>query len=210
MIHKPLERPLVTLSNRFVEAFSLAASLHTSQVRKATEIPYISHLMAVCALVLEHGGDEDEAIAALLHDALEDQADSHPGGAAGLRKTIDEHFGVKVTAIVNGCTDTDVHPKPTPWHARKKAYISRLATATPPVLRVSAADKLHNARCILSDYRQLGEKVWNRFHADRTKILWYYQALVTAYQKTQVPASLLAELEYTVAEIKRLADLATS
>jgi len=195
----------VTLSDRFAEAFSFAAALHRMQLRKGTSIPYLSHLMAVCALVLEHGGDEDEVIAALLHDALEDQSHSYPGGAPGLRQAIDERFGMTVTAIVGGCTDTDTHPKP-PWRARKEAYIAHLAAAPRAVLRVSVADKLHNARCILGDYRMLGENLWERFNAGRAQLLWYYRALVQAYREAGAPSGLVAELDRTVTELERLAN----
>jgi GTP pyrophosphokinase len=199
-----MEAPSVTLTDRFTEAFAFAASLHRTQLRKGTYIPYLSHLMAVSALVLEHGGDEDEAIAALLHDAVEDQAHCYPGGAPGLRRAIDERFGRAVVAIVESCTDTDLHPKP-PWRARKEAYIAHLAGAPRAVLRVSAADKLHNARCILGDYRLLGEGLWDRFNAGRNQLLWYYRALVETYRNLDTPSSLVTELDRTVTELERLA-----
>ena len=164
------------LTERFRRAFVHAADAHANQVRKGTEIPYVSHLMAVASLVLENGGTEDEAIAALLHDAVEDQ-----GGAKRL-ELIRSEFGEGVATIVAGCTDTDVQPKP-PWKARKTSYLSHLPAQSASIRLVSAADKLHNVRCILVDYRVVGEKLWGRFSASRDEILWYYRALVVAYRK---------------------------
>ena len=131
------------LSTRFEEALVFAAQLHREQTRKGTTIPYIAHLLGVASIVLEYGGDEDEAIAALLHDAIEDQ------GGASTREEIRRRFGETVVAIVNGCTDAEVIPKP-PWRARKEDYIAHMAHASPSVRLVSAADKLHNARAILA------------------------------------------------------------
>ena len=144
------------LSQRFDAAFKLASDLHRTQTRKSTQIPYLSHLMAVSALVLENGGSEDEAIAGLLHDAVEDQ-----GGPATL-ELIRQEFGDVVAEMVSALSDTDEIPKP-PWGARKEAYLRHLEDATPAVLRVSAADKLHNVRSILRDYAVFGEDLWNRF-----------------------------------------------
>ena len=139
------------LSERFFDALGYAARLHNRQVRKGGGTPYVSHLMAVASLVLEHGGSEDEAIAALLHDAIEDQAE-HRGGAAALRAEIEQRYGARVLGIVNACTDAEVVPKP-PWRARKEQYLRHLgATPDPAYHRVSIADKLHNARAILLDY----------------------------------------------------------
>src|SRR6266480_7081738 len=139
----------MALTSRFEEAITFATQLHAKQLRKGTTIPYIAHLLAVTALVLENGGSEDEAIAALLHDAIEDQ------GGAATREEIRRRFGNMVVAIVDGCTDAEVVPKP-PWRGRKEAYISHLRQASPAVRLISAADKLHNARTILADYRVLG------------------------------------------------------
>src|SRR5947199_8691848 len=135
----------MVLTTRFEEALIYATRLHASQSRKGSTTPYIAHLLAVTALVLENGGNEDEAIAALLHDAIEDQ------GGASTREEIRRHFGDAVVAIVDGCTDTEVMPKP-PWRGRKEAYIAHIRHASPSVRLVSAADKLHNARTILADY----------------------------------------------------------
>lgn len=184
------------LAKRFEEALVFATRLHARQMRKGDGIPYISHLMAVCALVLEHGGNEDEAIAALLHDAIEDQ------GGNIARLEIQQRFGETVVAIVNGCSDSETQPKP-PWRARKEAYIAHLHTASPSILLVSAADKLHNAKTILNDYRTLGETLWQRFKGGKTGTLWYYQSLLAIY-KQRYATPLVAELERTLNELEIL------
>jgi (p)ppGpp synthase/HD superfamily hydrolase len=184
------------LSTRFEEALVFATRLHREQMRKGTTIPYISHLLGVTSIVLEHGGNEDEAIAALLHDAIEDQ------GGASTREEIRRRFGDTVVAIVDGCTDAEVIPKP-PWRMRKEAYIAHIAHASPSVRLVSAADKLHNARAILTDYRILGNALWRRFHGGKEGTLWYYRALVNAFQATGT-TSLIEELDRVVSEIERL------
>ncbi|HTU19056.1 MAG TPA: HD domain-containing protein [Gemmataceae bacterium] len=186
------------LGNRFEAAFVYALHLHAQQKRKGTTVPYISHLLAVAALVLEDGGSEDEAIAALLHDAIEDQ------GGEPIRQEIRRRFGDKVVEIVNGCTDTDETPKP-PWLERKKRYLEHLRGASPQILRVSAADKLHNARAVLSDLRRHGEAVWKRFNGGREGTLWYYRQLVQVFRATSA-GFLVEELERVVAELERLAD----
>jgi (p)ppGpp synthase/HD superfamily hydrolase len=165
------------LGPRYLEAFAFAARLHQEQRRKGADIPYLSHLMSVSALVLEDGGDEDEAIAALLHDAVEDQ-----GGPPTL-EAIRARFGDRVARIVDGCTDSDTVPKP-PWRARKERYLDHLRHAEADVRRVSAADKLHNARSILTDYRRIGDAVFGRFTAGKDETLWYYRSLVAAFQET--------------------------
>lgn len=185
------------LTDRFESALAYAAAVHRRQTRKGTDVPYVAHLMAVTALVLEHGGDEDAAIAALLHDAVEDQ-----GGAARLTE-IRERFGSRVADIVEGCTDTATDPKP-PWKGRKVRYLEHVRTAPPDVRLVSMADKLHNARAILRDYRLIGEELWSRFAGGRDGTLWYYQALVDAYRGGQASA-LLEELDRTVYELVTLA-----
>lgn len=182
------------LSTRFEEALVFANRLHAKQIRKGGGIPYISHLLAVVAIVLENGGDENEAIAALLHDAIEDQ------GGDATRQEIRRRFGEVVVQIVNGCTDTDETPKP-PWRSRKEAYIAHLSSATPSILLVSAADKLHNARSILNDYCIVGEAVWPRFKAGKEGTLWYYRSLLEVYKK-HYPTSLTAQLERTFNELE--------
>ena len=179
------------LTARFTEALTFAAMLHGDQCRKGTGIPYLSHLLAVAAAVLENGGSEDEAVAALLHDSVEDRADRF-GGSANLLATIQGRFGERVAEIVKGCSDSETIPKP-PWRERKERYLAHLAEADRSVLLVSAADKLHNARRILTDYRQLGEALWPRFNAPGRDILWYYASLVEAYRGSPLSPSLLVE-----------------
>ena len=185
------------LSQRFEDALVFAARLHARQTRKGTSIPYITHLMAVAGMVLENGADEDTAIAALLHDAIEDQ------GGASTREEIRRRFGDRVVEIVNGCTDAESTPKP-PWRQRKEAYIRHIAHAGAAVRLVSAADKVHNARAILADYRALGEPLWKRFTGGKEGTLWYYRTLVETYRQAG-PSALASELERVVAEIERLA-----
>ena len=178
-----------------------AAQLHREQCRKGSNVPYVSHLLAVSSLVIEHGGDEDQAIAALLHDAIEDQ------GGPKARAKILRRFGERVTEIVEGCTDSQADPKP-PWRARKEAFIAGISEKPPSVQLVCAADKLHNARCILSDYRnvEVGEKVWERFKGGgREGTLWYYRELANALFPSG-PPELVDELERVVGEIERLAN----
>lgn len=185
------------LTPRFEEALVFATQLHAEQWRKGTDIPYIGHLLAVASIVLENGGDEDTAIAGLLHDAIEDQ------GGVATREEIRRRFGETVVEIVNGCTDADVLPKP-PWRVRKEAYIEHLRVASPEVRLVSTADKLHNARAVLADYRVLGETLWSRFHGGRDGTLWYYRSVTDALRQAGT-SPLVEELERVVSEIERLA-----
>ena len=183
---------------RFRQALDYASVLHARQARKGTKVPYVSHLLSVCGLVLEDGGDEDEAIAALLHDAVEDQ------GGKPVLEEIRRRFGGRVAGIVAECTDTDETPKP-PWKKRKEDYLARLHEASPEALRVSCADKLHNLRSVLADYRKVGERVFDRFSASRDETLWYYRSLVAAYEIRGAGAHaeelgrVLADLEALVA-----------
>lgn len=186
-----------TLTSRFEEALVYAVRLHADQYRKVSGAPYISHLLGVAALVLEYGGNEDEAIAALLHDAIEDQ------GGAVVREEIGRRFGDRVVEIVNGCTDADTQPKP-PWRRRKETYIAHLGHAGPSVRLVSAADKLYNVRTILSDYRRRGETVWDRFKGGKKGTLWYYRAVVDSLT-THADSPLVVELSRVVTELERLA-----
>ena len=185
------------LSERFTLALTYATQLHATQVRKGSGVPYIAHLLGAASIALEYGANEDEAIAALLHDAIEDQ------GGAATREEIRRRFGDNVTAIVDGCTDADTTPKP-PWHQRKEAYIAHITTASPSVLLVSAADKLYNAQSILKDYRILGESLWERFQGGKTGTLWYYRAIVDAFKKAGT-AAIVEELERVVRQIEALA-----
>jgi GTP pyrophosphokinase len=184
------------LGQRFVSALVFASQLHQNQKRKGGDIPYVSHLMSVSALVLEDDGDEDEAIAGLLHDAVEDQ-----GGKPTL-ELIRSLFGDRVAHIVDECSDTDTFPKP-PWRWRKEQYIEHLRHADRSVLRVALADKLHNARAILRDYRALGEGLWDRFNAERDDELWYYRSILKVCRK-RVASPLLDDLERTVSELEDL------
>ncbi len=191
------------LSERFERALVYAAQAHREQSRKGTQIPYVSHVMAVAGLVLEHGGTESQAIAALLHDVLEDQGmEQAPRIAA--------EFGDDVLRLVEACTDATVgrgEKKPA-WRPRKEAYVARVRVEPPSTKLVSAADKLHNARAVLADYRQMGEALWARFNGGRDGSLWYYEALVQAYREgEQTPGlrALVDELERVVKELRALA-----
>ena len=186
------------LSNRFSEALTYAAELHATQLRKGSGVPYIAHLLGTASIALEYGGNEDEAIAALLHDAIEDQ------GGATTREAIHRRFGDTVTAIVDGCTDSDATPKP-PWQQRKQAYIDRISTASASVRLVSAADKLYNVRSILKDYRQLGDLVWERFKGGKDGSLWYYRSLIEAFRQAEL-TPIVEELDRTVLELEQFSE----
>ncbi len=188
-----------TLSARFSDALLYAAALHGRQTRKVSGAPYVSHLLGVAGIVLEYGGDEDEAIAALLHDAIEDQ-----GGAAA-REEIRRRFGDAVAAIVDGCSDAETIPKP-PWRERKEAHLAHLAGAARSVRLVVAADKLDNARALLHEYRLRGESLWGFFHGRRDGTLWNYRSMVDVLKRAGVDA-LVEELDRAVAELERLCGL---
>jgi (p)ppGpp synthase/HD superfamily hydrolase len=183
------------LGIRLQRAFQYAAEKHAGQTRKQTAVPYLSHLMAVASLVLEAGGDEDMAIAALLHDVVEDC-----GGMPRLRE-VRKRFGMRVAKIVEGCTDSFGEPKPE-WLERKKNYLREVKRADAETRLVSAADKLHNVRTILADYRQDGEAIWARFSGKKEGTLWYYRALSDEYQRRN-PNRITRELEIAVAELER-------
>jgi (p)ppGpp synthase/HD superfamily hydrolase len=186
----------------FPSAIQFAAQLHAAQLRKSTTIPYLSHLMSVSALVMEYGGDEDCCIAALLHDSIEDQAEDYPGGAPALSAYIEQQFGSRVRAVVEGCTDTDTFPKP-PWAERKRAYIAHLSQAGADTRLVSCCDKLHNASCIVRDAHRHGAAVFDRFAASREQTLWYYQSLADGFAALQTPPA--AEFQRVVAQMKAAA-----
>ena len=196
------------VGKRFREALVWAAELHEDQKRKGGDVPYVSHLIGVASIVLEHGGDEDQAIGALLHDALEDQA--HKMSPNEIRA----RFGDRVEAIVEACTDGNPEEQrdrdPARWRVRKQIYIDQVATKPADALLVSMADKLYNARAILEDFREIGDKLWPRFTAGRDGNLWYYRALLTAFKarledRPGGGIRLWHELDRTVAEIERLA-----
>lgn len=182
------------LTSRFVEALAYATDVHQGQLRKGTAVPYVSHPLAVCSLVLEDGGSEDEAIAALLHDAVED------GGGRERLDDIRKRFGDRVADIVWGCSDTDQVPKP-PWKERKLRYIEHVRQASAAVRRVSCADKVHNARAILRDYRLLGERLWERFSSSGDETLWYYRELLAAFRGAG-SGPLVEELARVVGELE--------
>ncbi|MBI2690940.1 MAG: HD domain-containing protein [Solirubrobacterales bacterium] len=162
---------MVTLTKRYEKAVKFARKAHKKQVRKGTEIPYISHLLGVSSIVLEMEGSEDEAIAALLHDVVEDC------GGAPMAERVREEFGADVARIVLANTDTDQKPKP-PWRARKQEYLNSLPGKARDELLISLADKLHNARATLLDYRCIGDDIWPRFKEGREGQLWYLNELV--------------------------------
>ena len=165
-------------------------------MRKASTIPYIAHLMGVASLTLEAGGDEDLAIAALLHDVVEDC------GGAPMLKQVRRRFGSRVARVVDGCTDADTYPKP-PWRERKEKYLRHLQKADGDTRLVSAADKLNNVRSILVDYRELGESIWSRFNGGRDGTLWYYRALLDEFLRR--PANRITrELALAVEELESL------
>ena len=178
------------LTDRYDRAFLYASELHRTQVRKGSTIPYLSHLLAVSALVLKSGGSEDQAIAGLLHDAAEDQ-----GGREQLEQ-IRERFGEHVAIIVADCTDTFENPKP-PWRTRKEAYIASLPQKHRDSILVSLADKTDNARAILGDYREIGDEVWARFNGKKEGTRWYYQSL-TEFFSNNYPGPLADEFARTV------------
>jgi (p)ppGpp synthase/HD superfamily hydrolase len=184
----------VRLSQQFEKALLYAARIHGGQLRKKTKIPYIAHILGVTAIALEYGANETEAIAALLHDAVEDC-----GGAKRLRD-IERKFGKAVARIVDGCTDTDQVPKP-PWLERKKAYVAHVRLASMPTKLVSASDKLHNVRAILMDYRQEGESLWSRFTGGKQGTLWYYRALVKAFSGKRIQP-LIQEFNRVLTELE--------
>jgi (p)ppGpp synthase/HD superfamily hydrolase len=187
----------INLGPRFLKAVHFAAEKHAGQTRKASTIPYIAHLMGVASLVLEAGGDEDLAIAALLHDVVEDC------GGAPLLKEVRRRFGKHVAIIVDGCTDADSYPKP-PWRERKETYLRHLKNADDDTRLVSAADKLNNVRSILTDYREVGESVWSRFNGGRDGTLWYYRALLDEFLQHK-PNRITGELKRAVNELERAA-----
>jgi (p)ppGpp synthase/HD superfamily hydrolase len=192
--------PTPLLGERFLRALDLALELHRGQARKGSRIPYFGHLLGVASIVIETGGAEDDAIAALLHDAAEDQ-----GGRAILER-IRAEFGAPVAQVVEECSDSLGEPKP-PWRERKEAYLEHLERASDAALHVSLADKLHNVRTIVVDYRSDGERVWGRFSGERDEVLWYYRSLAVAFARLR-PGPLATELDATVGELEALVEKA--
>lgn len=184
----------IQLSKKYFEAVEFAAIAHSTAVRKQTDIPYICHPLAVSAYVLEAGGDEDQAIGGLLHDVAED---------CGGEPRIDEirlKFNSRIADIVRGCSDSlEVNPeKKAPWRIRKEQHIAKLATASPDILIVTAADKLHNARAIATDYQNIGDEIWVRFNSDAESVRWYYQEIFRILKQRDVPGQLLRPLAVAI------------
>ena len=188
------------LTERFDNALKFAHGVHRLQIRKHTMIPYVSHLISVAGLVLESGGDEDLAIAGLLHDAVEDAEDISGEEMSDRIRAI---FGDRVADIVDGCSDAKSSPgesKP-PWRSRKEAYLEHLRSASNDVLRVSIADKVHNARSIATDQDRFGKALWDRFSSTSEESRWYYTSLRDIYKERISDSYLINELEIALARI---------
>jgi (p)ppGpp synthase/HD superfamily hydrolase len=186
------------LTERFEEALLYASRVHANQKRRGTRIPYLAHLLGAANIAITFGADENEAIAALLHDAIEDQQVPHAELA--------ERFGSRVANIVRGCSDSEALPKP-PWRERKERFVAGLGRASRSARLVCAADKLDNARALLADYRAHGDKIWRKFNGGREGTLWYYRAVANALRARE-ETPLVAELDAVVAELERLASRA--
>ena len=189
------------LTTRYADALAYAAEIHADQNRKGPDaVPYISHLLAASSLVLEAGGTEDEAIAALLHDAAEDR-----GGQARL-DDIEKRFGANVASIVRECSDslTDDPDDKAPWRERKKAHLEHLRGVSASALLVTAADKLHNARSLVMDLQQYGRSYLNHFNAEPRQIVWYYQQMYSALVALAAPPRLTSELGQCVFSLTEL------
>jgi len=191
------QEPEPVVAARFMEAVGYAVQLHARQARKGTSIPYVTHLFSVCSLVLEDGGDEDQAIAALLHDGPEDQ------GGQPVLDEIRARFGDAVATIVDGLTDTMLDPKP-PWRPRKEAYLELLDAEPVAVLRVSLADKLHNLRSMAIDHAARGEDLWSRFNAGRVDQAWYFGRLLAVFERRLPDSRNLTEFRGLVGQVFRL------
>ncbi len=203
---RAFDRSFIPLSTRFDHALLFAAQVHRNQDRKKTGIPYISHLLGVASIVLDYGGDEEMAIAALLHDAVEDH------GGRPMLKAIEQMFGARVAKIVDGCTDSYVEDpkKKESWERRKFRYLRRVRHEDAETRFVSAADKLYNARAVLRDLRYDGDVAFARFSAPKAKIIWYYRSLVTQYRAGGVThrlKPLIDDLDRIVIEVEHLSGL---
>ena len=184
---------------KYKKALDYAYKLHINQNRKGSNIPYFTHLVSVSNNVIENGGTTDEAIAGLLHDAVEDQ------GGEKTSKEIRKLFGSKVAKIVNECSDSVVTPKP-PWNVRKKKYISDINKKSQSSIFVSLCDKLHNGTCIINDHKRLGKKLWKRFTASPKEVAWYYESLYKEFSKHLKGHKLIKEnYSSVVKEIKKIA-----
>jgi len=187
--------------NKLCPALALAIEAHQGQVRKSTNIPYISHPMAVASIALEFGASEEQAIAALLHDTIED-------GGNKYANIIKAQLGDHVHGLVQGCTDgsPDHTGKKTAWLERKTAYLEHLQEATDEVLLVSCSDKLHNARAIVSDLINEGPSVFDRFSSTTEQTLWYYRQLATIFNNRKAPPA--KALEAAVSQMEALSQSA--
>ena len=195
-----MTQTMTKLTSRYTDAVTYAAQLHAEQTRKSTTIPYISHLLGVSSLVLEAGGNEDMAIAALLHDGPEDQ-----GGQATLDE-IRTMFGDRVAHIVEGCTDSlaEDPDNKLPWKQRKLDYLDHLKHADRETQTVSISDKLHNARATVTDLRIQGPSTWDRFNTSSQEILWYYQEILTIALESDVPEFLKVNLTEAVKTMRTI------
>jgi (p)ppGpp synthase/HD superfamily hydrolase len=191
------------LGERFEAALTYAINHHREDKRKGTQVPYAAHLLSVAAIVLEMESSEDEAIAALLHDVIED------GGGPKAEAEIRVMFGPDVARIVRANSDSlEGTGVKAPWRGRKEEYIAEIATKAPDELRVSIADKLHNARSILSDYRRYGESLWTRFAGRRNGTLWYYRTLLSSFEARRADLgpggqAALDEFRLVIGELER-------
>jgi len=204
-----LDRRFIPLSIRFDHALLFAAQVHRNQDRKKSGIPYLSHLLGVASIVMDYGGDEEMAIAALLHDAVEDH------GGLPMLKVIEQLFGPRVAKIVDGCTDSYAEdPKRKEgWETRKFRYLKRVRNEDAETRFVSAADKLYNARAVLRDLRYNGDSVFDRFSAPKAKIIWYYRSLVNQFRAggvTHLLKPLLDDLDRVVLEVEHLSGVLAS
>lgn len=189
------------LTKKFDEALLFASDLHREQTRKSTDIPYLGHLLSVAGLVLENDGDEIQAISALLHDAIEDQAEVF-GPADALGDEIEKRFGLEVRQIVEACSDSTGGPKGE-WEPRKLAYIAQIQQKSSRIALVSVADKVHNARSIVADLRRIGVEVFDRFTGGREGTIWYYSELSRTFNEFH-PSFLATELERLVVDMNDL------
>lgn len=187
----------IGLSARFTQAFAYAQQLHANQYRKGGSIPYLSHLMSVAALVLEDNGTEEDAIAALLHDAVEDQ-----GGVETLEH-IRGQFGDTIAGYVDALSDARGTPKP-PWRQRKLQYFQQLRKAPPSVLHIAISDKLHNARSIVLDSEGYGDRIWERFKTGKSGTIWYYRTFMQLCQEQGCTSRHLPELSLVVSRLESI------
>lgn len=189
---------MTRLGTLFRDALVFAVQAHDGQTRKTTAAPYLSHPLQVAGIALEHGADEEQAAAAILHDTLEDTSTTHA--------ELDAHFGRRVADIVRACSDTETPDDKPPWRERKEAYLARLAVAPADVALVAAADKLHNARSLLTTLRTEGLAVFDAFTGKREGTRWYYGALLEALDADRVPAALADELTRTIRTLLALSE----